>query len=47
MALVDEEYRESPTTSSTSVDWVNEVDRGDLWHVKEGTYVHAFYSNGV
>ena len=36
MGLVDEE--DEYTSSSASADWVNELDRGGLWHVREGTW---------
>ena len=34
--LLEEEEKEPATASA---DWVNEVDRGGLWHVREGTYM--------
>ena len=37
MGLVDEE--DEHTSSSASADWVNELDRGGLWLVREGTYM--------
>ena len=36
MGLLEEEEKEPATASA---DWVNEVDRGGLWHVREGTYM--------
>ena len=39
-ALLKEEDVEEPESQSAT--WVNEVDRGGLWHVQEGT-VHTCY----
>ena len=34
-ALLTKEYREKQQSQSAT--WLNEVDRGSLWHVQEGT----------
>ena len=36
-ALLKEEDGEEPESQSAT--WLNEVDRGGLWHVQEGTYM--------
>ena len=38
-ALDDDEEAASLSAASLSAAWVNEVDRGGLWHVREGTYM--------
>ena len=40
MALLESERESKP---SPSLDWIQKIDRGSLWHVKEGTYM-LFYA---
>ena len=36
MGLLEED---EVVPSTASGDWISEVDRGGLWHVREGTYM--------